>query len=142
MRNKLFKFNHYFSAATLFIEKFFELKKLKFLATGIINTIFSYAIFSLLIYAELQVGYALFFSTIAGVIFNYFSYKGAVFKKKANLGNFSKHVLTYIIIYCLNVAIVYLVINFITVNPYVAQLICIPILISVSWILMNKWVFK
>lgn len=124
------------------MEKFLELKKIKFLATGIINTIFSYAIFSLLIYAQLQVNYALFFSTIAGVIFNYFSYKGAVFKKKANLGNFSKHVFTYFIIYCLNVGIVYLIFNFITVNAYVAQLICIPILVLISWILMNKWVFK
>lgn len=124
------------------MEKFLELKKLKFLATGIINTIFSYTIFSLLIYAQLQVGYALLISTIAGVIFNYFSYKGAVFKQRANLGNFSKHVFTYLIIYSLNVVIVYLIINFITANPYVAQLICIPILISISWILMNKWVFK
>jgi len=120
----------------------FDLKKLRFITTGIINTIFSYVIYATLTYFKVQSSYALLFSTIAGVIFNYFSYKGVVFKKNASLTSFVKHLLAYSIIYFLNVILLLFSIKLFTSNPYFAQLICIPILVILSWILMNKWVFK
>lgn len=120
----------------------FDLRKLKFLAAGIVNTAFSYIFFAFLIYLQMRTGYALFLSTIAGVIFNYYSYKGVVFKKKASLKGFIKHSMVYCIIYTINVGLLGIISECVTSNIYFAQLICLPLLVLISWIFMNKWVFK
>ena len=120
----------------------FDMKKIRFILIGIVNTIFSYIFFSFLIYFRIQVEYALIFSTVAGVIFNYFSYKGAIFKKKASAESFIKHIVVYFVVYFFNIQILLLISKFFTQNIYLAQLICIPMLVMISWILMNKWVYK
>jgi len=91
---------------------------------------------------RMQVKYALVYSTVAGVIFNYFSYKDLVFRRKANAENFAKHILAYCVVYFFNVNILILLSQFLTKNFYIAQLICIPMLVILSWVLMNKWVYK
>lgn len=136
------KIEYLSDAANKLWKLLFSLKKLKFILTGVINTIFSYIIFALLLSLNIQSEYALLFSTIAGVIFNYFSYKGVVFKKKTSGIGFLRHIVTYSIIYFVNLGMLSFVMNYIVINTYLAQLICIPILVLFSWILMNKWVFK
>lgn len=121
---------------------FFDAKKIRFILIGVLNTIFSYIIFALLVYLEVKVKYALIFSTVAGVIFNYFSYKGVVFKKKASAASFIKHISAYCVIYFLNIQILSLISRLLNLNFYLAQLICIPILVMISWVLMNRWVYK
>jgi len=116
--------------------------KLKFISAGILNTIFGYSFYVILIYLELTPSYALFFSTIAGIIFNYISFKSFVFKKTNSMTRLVKYFSSYTLVYLFNITILYLVNTYITMNLYVAQLICIPFTVFISWVLMNKWVFK
>lgn len=120
----------------------YNMKKIRFVLIGVVNTVFSYTIFAGLIYFQVQVEYALILSTVAGVIFNYFSYKGVVFKRKASAESFIKHVVVYCVVYFFNIQMLFLISKFFTQNTYLAQIICIPMLVMISWVLMNKWVYK
>ena len=52
----------------------------KFISVGLINTLVGYAIYAILIAANISYFLALFVATIAGVTFNYFSIGRLVFK--------------------------------------------------------------
>ena len=52
---------------------------IRFLGVGVLNTVFGYSVYAALIFAGLSYLIALFLSTIAGVVFNYFSFGRIVF---------------------------------------------------------------
>ncbi|MFN5967546.1 MAG: GtrA family protein, partial [Pseudanabaena sp.] len=57
---------------------------IKFLFVGIINTIFGYSVFAILIILRLDYQYALLIATICGVMFNFKTIGTLVFKTKNN----------------------------------------------------------
>jgi len=115
---------------------------IKFIAVGILNTIFSYAIYAFLLFIGLSYIKALLFSTIAGVVFNYFSYGKIIFLGFKNRVIFCKFFFTYILIYLVNTLLLSILITFYFVSPLVGQVVCIPPSVLLSWLLMNYWVFK
>jgi putative flippase GtrA len=56
----------------------------RFLVMGVINTLFGYAVFSLLIYLGLGYVIACLISTIAGILFNFQTLGKIVFKRSDN----------------------------------------------------------
>ena len=120
----------------------FDFRKIKFFITGIINTIVGYVIFALLVYFNVPIKYALLIATTISVIFNYFSYKEIVFKQKRSFKGFLRHIFFYCIIYFLNITALTFVIKYLISNHYLAQLVCMPTLVFLSWIIMSKWIFK
>jgi putative flippase GtrA len=117
-------------------------KKLKFLLTGVLNTAFGYSMYAVLIYFKVEYLIALFLATVAGIIFNYFSFSKLVFKSNRNWPAFGKFIAAYAVIYALNAALLSFLTRTLLFNPYIGQAICIPLSVLASWFLMNFWIYK
>lgn len=122
--------------------EFFNPKIVKFLGTGLLNTIFGYSIYAALIFFEIPYLAALFAATIAGVIFNFFSFGRLVFNGENGWSVFGKFVIAYFLIYLVNSILLEVLVQSILLNPYIGQIVCIPISVLLSWFLMSKWVYK
>ena len=115
---------------------------IKFLTTGILNTVIGNGIYAVLLFADIPYLVALLFATITGVIFNYFSFGHIVFNGYRGWLVFCKFAIAYLVIYGLNAIGLSALIRYFFVSPYVGQVICIPPSVMLSWLLMNCWVFK
>lgn len=114
----------------------------KFLGVGLLNTVVGYAIYALLILLNLPYLAALLIATVAGVTFNYFSIGRLVFKSKGGVHVFSKFILAYGVVYFVNAALLAILIRYYQMGPYVGQVLCVPLSVLLSWLLMNYWVYK
>ncbi len=114
----------------------------KFLSVGILNTIFGYSIYALFLFLGFTYTLALLFSTVLGVAFNYFNFGKFVFSGLRGGMIFCKFVAVYVGIYALNVVVLRVLVQYVLLNPYAGQLMCIPLSVLISWLLMNYWVFK
>jgi putative flippase GtrA len=115
---------------------------IKFLFAGIINTIFGYAVYAILIFVNLPYLTALFVATVAGVIFNYFSFGRMVFSSQGGWQVFARFVIAYSVVYVINAFLLMVLTKDFYFNPYVGQVICLPLSVLLSWLLMNRWVYK
>lgn len=117
-------------------------KVVKFLSAGVLNTVFGYAVYAALLYVGTPYLAALFLATIAGVIFNYFSFGRIVFNGLGSRYIFGKFIIAYSIIYGVNALLLHVLTRDFFFSPYMGQVICIPLGVVLSWILMNFWVYK
>jgi len=122
--------------------KLFDLKIIKFLGAGVLNTIFGYFVYAVLLVVNTPYLVALFVATVAGVVFNYFSFGKIVFNGVSSWFVFLKFIAAYALIYVINAALLGIFIEYYLVNPYIGQILCIPISVVLSWLLMNYWVYK
>lgn len=124
------------------LEALFERKIIKFLSAGILNTGFGYAVYAGLLFFDAPYLVALFVATVAGVIFNYFTFGRIVFKGLGSWFVFARFILAYALIYSVNAGFLGVLTEYFLFNPYIGQVLCIPIGVSLSWLLMNYWVYK
>lgn len=117
-------------------------KIIKFLSTGFLNTVFGYFVYAVLIFFGLSYVVALLIATVAGVIFNYFSFGRMVFYSQGGWIVFVKFLISYVVIYIANVTLLSLLVGGHIVDPYLGQFLCIPVGVALSWLLMNNWVYK
>lgn len=114
----------------------------RFLCVGALNTILGYACYAVLLFIKTPYLIALLLSTIFGVTFNYCSYGRLAFRNRGGRIVFVKFFFTYISVYCINaVSLKLLTIDF-HMTPYFGQVICLPLSVYLSWLLMNYWVYK
>ena len=119
-----------------------NLRMIKFLSVGLLNTAVGYGIYAALLLIGMQYLVALLLATIAGVIFNYFSIGKIVFKARSGWLMFGRFITAYITVYVVNAAFLnILTVNF-SLNPYLGQMLCILPNVAISWLLMNCWVYK
>jgi len=114
----------------------------RFIAVGLLNTVVGYAIYGILILLNVPYLAALLVSTIAGVIFNYFSIGRLVFKSRGGRVVFVKFIAAYGVVYCINAVALEILIKHFQFNPYIGQALCVPLSVIISWLLMNYWVYK
>lgn len=117
-------------------------KVMRFLAAGVLNTVFGYSVFAALLFFGVPYLAALFVATVAGVVFNYFSFGRMVFDGHGNWSVFGRFVAAYLVIYAVNAALLGILKTYFLLSPYVGQVICIPLGVLLSWLLMNYWVYK
>jgi putative flippase GtrA len=115
---------------------------LKFISVGVLNTLFGYGIYAVLVFIDLPYLIALFIATLAGITFNYFSIGRLVFKSKGGLNVFAKFIATYGVVYFVNAVGLEVSIKHFQVGPYIGQALCVPLSVLLSWVLMNYWVYK
>jgi putative flippase GtrA len=114
----------------------------KFLGVGLLNTLFGYGIYAGLVFINLPYQIALFMATLAGVIFNYFSFGRMVFKARGGWFVFGKFIVAYAVVYVINAVLLSILTEGDLLNAYLAQGVCILPNVAVSWLLMNCWVYK
>jgi len=76
------------------IQKAWKIRLLRFLVVGVINTLFSYIIYAILILLRVHYSWALLISTVLGIIFNFFTTGRIVFNNKDN-----KLILRFFVVY-------------------------------------------
>ena len=115
---------------------------IKFLGTGVLNTVFGYAIYAVMIFISAPYLVALFVATVMGVIFNYFSFGRMVFRGHGGRFVFGKFIIAYAAIYGVNAVLLKVLTGVFLLNPYMSQVLCIPSSVLLGWLLMNYWVYK
>lgn len=125
-----------------FSSELFESRIIKFLGVGVLNTVFGYTIYAALVFVNIPYLIALLAATVAGVIFNYFSFGRMVFHGHGGWFVFGKFVVAYVLIYGVNAAFLRVLTRDFHLNPYVGQVICTPLSVLLSWLLMTYWVYK
>lgn len=114
----------------------------RFLGIGMVNTLFGYGVYAGLIFVKLPTLLALFMATVAGIIFNYFSFGHVVFRVRGGWRVFAKFVIAYAMVYTINAVLLSLLTHGQYFNAYMAQAACVLPSVAMSWILMNWWVYK
>jgi putative flippase GtrA len=112
---------------------------LNFIFISLLNTIFGLSIFYFFLFIKIQYQFASLFSTIIGVIFNYYTNKNFVFNVKKS--NIFLYIIVYVVVYFFNISILYLFkIN--SINLYFGGLLLIIPSGLLTYILNKKYVFK
>lgn len=112
----------------------------RFFLVAVLNTIFGYGVFALLIYFGLHYTLAVLISTVAGVLFNFKTYGLLVFNSKDNKLIFH-FIGVYIVIYLCNVSgIAFL--THLEFSKYMAGMIMALPVGFLGFILNKKFVFK
>lgn len=115
---------------------------IRFLGVGLLNTLVGYSIYAALVFIDLPYLVALFMATIAGVIFNYFSFGRMVYKVRGGWRVFGKFIIAYAVVYVINAEFLSILTDGEDLNAYLAQGVCILPSVAMSWLLMNFWVYR
>ena len=113
---------------------------LRFLAVGVLNSLFGYACFAFFLFLGLHYSLALLLATVAGVLFNFKTTGYLVFKSSDNRLIF-RFVATYAIVYMANVSILKALL-LIGVDLYYGGAVLILPMAALSFILNKRLVFK
>ncbi len=123
-----------------FCERFnLDYRFIKFLFVGALNTLFSYCVYSLLLFIGGHYAIAVIVSTVLGVLFNFKTTGVIVFKNNDNALIF-KFVGVYSVTCSLNI-IFLKIFDMLGFNLYFAGAILILPMALISFILMKKLVF-
>jgi putative flippase GtrA len=121
---------------------FVDPKIIKFLGAGVLNTAFGYSVYAVLLFVNVPYLVALFVATVSGIVFNYMSFGRIAFDGQGGWYIFGKFVIAYALIYVANAVVLIVLMSDFLLNPYLGQIICIPIGVLLSWFLMNYWVYN
>ncbi len=111
-----------------------------FIFVGIINTIFGYSIYALLIFLGLNYILAVLFATVLGVLFNFKTISKYVFESNDKNLIF-KFVGVYFVVFVVNVLLIK-IFKLFNINDYLAGLVCILPVAILSFILNKFFVYK
>jgi putative flippase GtrA len=121
--------------STLWSNSFF-----RYLVAGGVNTLFGYGLFVFFITIKMHYALAVLLSTFFGVIFNFFSYGHMVFDNRD-----FRRVVFFFAGYgvgCIINVILLKVMTMMHINLVIAQAICIPIGIMLSYIINRNFVYR
>lgn len=123
------------------LEKYnIDIKFIKFLFVGVLNTLFGYGIFSLFIFLKLYYPIAALLAMVIGIIFNFKTTGTLVFKNKEN-SLLPKFFGVYGIGYLVNIGLL-AIFDYFKFSMYVAQAIIILPMALLSFCLMKYFVFN
>jgi putative flippase GtrA len=117
-----------------------DVRFLKYLLVGGLNTLFGYGVFTLLIWTGLHYSIAIAGSTVLGTLFNFKSTGALVFKSSDN-SKIVRFLHVYGAVYCVNVLSVGLLMKF-GLNAYYSGLVMILPLALLAYRLNSQFVFK
>jgi putative flippase GtrA len=122
------------------IKRNFNNRFIKFLFIGVINTVFGYSIYAILLWIKLHYTLALMIATIMGILFNFKTTGIFVFQNNKNRLLY-RFILTYSSAYLVNI----LILKFfksLDINLFIVQAILVLPMALVSFLLNKHFVFK
>lgn len=111
----------------------------KFILVGILNTLFGYSVFALLLFLVKNYVAAVVFSTMLGILFNFRTTGVIVFRNK-NAGLFFKFLCVYSLTCLISIGLLRLA-DMGRINLYYAGFIVTGIMALLSFKLNRDWVF-
>ena len=118
---------------------FYSREYVRFLLVGMLNTAFGYGIYAILVFSGFFYHYALPVATVLGVCFNYITH-GKLSFGKFRKDSLPRYVLIYFLLYLINAMLLEFFVQQ-THNPYLAQLMSLPIRVIIAYPLM-RWVYR
>ena len=112
----------------------------KFILVGILNTIFGYSLWALLLFLGMHYALAVIVSTIIAVLFNFKTTGSIVFKNRDNKLLF-KFVQVYIITMCLNIFLLKIA-KTAGLNLYIAGFVLTIVVAMITFLLQKFYVFR
>ena len=112
----------------------------KYLVYGMINTLFGFFIYSAFIYMNFSYQFAVLVALLIGVAFSYFTHSSYVFKQTGSEA-FIKYVVVGIFLYFINLFLISIFLDF-GFDAYYSGAFSSLILVFLSFILQNKWIFR
>ncbi len=113
----------------------------RYLLIGILNTTFGYSVFALLTWSGLHYPIALFFATIAGILFNFRTFGHFVFKNR-DWRLLWRFFAVYGILYVVNVGCVFMLMTYARIhNVYLANAITLVFIASLGFVLNRRFVY-
>jgi len=112
---------------------------IRFFLVAVLNTLFGYGFFALLIYLKFHYSIAILLSTIAGILFNFKTYGSLVFNSREN-NLIVRFISIYMIAYLFNIAGLALF-EFFKINNYIAGIILVVPIGLLSFSLNKRFVF-
>lgn len=112
----------------------------KFILVGILNTMFGYGIFALLLFFGLHYTLSVVLSTVAGIAFNFKTTGTLVFKNNDN-----KLIFKFVAVYaltCVTGIIILRIAEISHINLYFAGLASTGLCAVIAFLLNKNWVFK
>ena len=112
---------------------------IRFIVTGIINTLVYYLLYSLLIFMRIDYKIAVFLATAAGAFFSFATFRRYVFEHSSRYAMY-KFLLLYTGLYVANVGLIYLfqkIVENYYISGFVATLCCAVL----SFVLNKRYVF-
>ena len=111
-----------------------------FIFTGIINTIFGYAMYALFIYLGCQYIFASALATVLGILFNFKTISKFVFKANENRLIF-KFIGVYSLVYIANISLIK-IFKIIGLNDYISGFMAVFPCAVISFILNKFYVYN
>ena len=117
-----------------------EWKRLfRYYQAGIVNMLFGFGLFALMVRLGLNMYVAQILSHICGVAFNYFTYSRYTFAQQ--LGMKSRFILSYVLNYLINLGLLLVIIQILP-SPYIAGAVTTVIVSIVNYLALRNMVFK
>ncbi len=113
---------------------------IRFLTVGVLNSLFGYGCYVVLLHAGVGYGLALLFATIAGVLLNFKTTGTLVFQSHNNMLIW-RFALVYALLYVVNFLIVKVLVGS-GLTPSVAGVLALPGVALLSFLLNRRLVFK
>ncbi|QDC88625.1 GtrA family protein [Candidatus Methylopumilus universalis] len=113
---------------------------IRFLFVGLLNTIFGYGIFVILLYSGIHHAISLFFSTIIGIVFNFKTLGTLVFKSTNNKLIY-RFFFVYFFSYFANLILINMF-HMIGLNFYFSAALSIAPIALLSYLLNRRYVFN
>jgi putative flippase GtrA len=113
---------------------------LRFLLAGGINTLFGFAVYTVLIVSGAVVWVAVLVGMLAGTAFNFLTTGGYVFRD-LSLHRFPLFLFFYFTVFAINLVLIECLSSFIT-NKILLQALISPLLAIISYLLMSRCVFQ
>ena len=120
-------------------QRLWRVRFLRFLTVGVVNTLFGYGIFFILVQRGLASIPALALATLGGVAFNFFSTGTVVFGSCDSRRSW-RFAGVYLFVFLLNSAALELLLHF-GLKPALAQLLLLPGFVTLSYLLNRNLVF-
>jgi len=112
----------------------------RFLIIGIFNSAFGLLVYSLVILLSAPVWFALMTGMCTGIVFNFFTTSGFVFRDTSTQ-RVPRFVFCYLLIYAVNYGLINALIRWVD-SAIIAQALLTPLIAGLSYFLMARFVFK
>jgi putative flippase GtrA len=124
-----------------YLRNLFEIQTIRFLVIGAINTAFGFAVFSVMMLAGVALWQALVGSTLAGIIFNFFTYGSVVFRQ-LSYTRLPRFVLAYLFILSVNAWLIEYISSTYETGKILAQAYLVVPAAIVSYLILSNFVFR
>lgn len=123
----------------LFVRRFDWRQVLRYYQAGMLNTLFGYGLYAVLVFLSLDMFVAQLISHVLGTLFNYINFSRYAFAGET--GSPLRFVASYAVNYLLSLAVLWVLSQAIA-SSYLAGLVTVVIISALNFLILKRFVFR